>query len=428
MELTVSQEHALSALLLAVDDGDRLVSLAGSAGTGKTTLIKELVTALQCRGRKVTVATPTNKAAQVLMSKGIPAGTFYKTFYLLERDVDAMELPSAVGFDGRALNFISVRNYLNNLPNQDDRYLVAEKLASQGKEEDADVLIIDEASMLTRRRITEMLAMCKTVILVGDHHQLPPVGDREFPEGYFTQLEHTAVLTEIMRQSEGSLILGLADELRRNGTHVNKMLRHFEPQESFAALVKQGFQAIAFTNKERQRINAVARRVLGFPSGLPATGDRILVTNNFDTDLINGTTVDVLDFSWNRSSYKGEILLLLNGRPVVRMMSMRAFAKDQVGSIRDDIESCLPPETDEEVADSLLELTYSYCMTAHKAQGSEWPGVIVFDQRQLIHRVQSGDHNPGLAPDEYVRRWTYTAITRARQTLFVAPTWFAKSY
>ena len=38
------------------------------------------------------------------------------------------------------------------------------------------------------------------------------------------------------------------------------------------------------------------------------------------------------------------------------------------------------------------------------------------------------DPTPGLHPDEAVRRWLYTAVTRARETLIVAPTWFASSY
>jgi exodeoxyribonuclease V len=431
MELTQSQAAALETILGAVESGDsRLLSLAGSAGTGKTTLIKGIWEKLLADGVDVVVATPTNKAAQVLESKGIkPAKTFYKTFFILEGEAADPLKKKKEAKDKKMLRFLSCKDVVSECVAQGmsaDR--ARERLEAAGKKLHCQVLIIDEASMLARRRIREMLQMCDMLILVGDHHQLPPVGDREFPEGYFAQLQHTATLTEIMRQAEGSLILALADELRRNGPAVERMLKHFEPQESFATLIKDGFQAIAFTNKERQRINLVSRKILGFTSSTPCSGDRVLVTNNYDSDLVNGTVLDVVDFLWDGGSYKATLVINMGGELVELPVSMRAFAKDQVSSVRDEIEAVLPDVSPDEEEEDLLELTYSYCLTAHKAQGSEWPGVIVFDQRSLIRKIQENDLNAGIPPDEYVRRWTYTAATRARKTLHFAPPWFAKSY
>ena len=74
-----------------------------------------------------------------------------------------------------------------------------------------------------------------------------------------------------------------------------------------------------------------------------------------------------------------------------------------------------------------LEATFAYCLTAHKAQGSEWQDVVVFDQRSLIRKVAENDPRGALSPDEFARRWTYTAITRARKNLYWAPTWYAQA-
>lgn len=401
MELTASQTAALETILEAVGNGDPLVSLSGAAGTGKTTLIKELNETLS----ESVVCTPTNKASQVLCSKGIDASTFYKKFYILEETV------------GGKPKFISCRRWLNEkrggLPD--------------GKIDYAPVLIIDEASMVSSRSIDDMRRMCDTLILVGDHNQLPPVGDRDYPAGVFGSLRHNAELTEVMRQAEGSMILTLADALRQGDHRVGKMLKHFEPQESFQSLIHGGTQMIAFTNKERQRLNHVARRVLGFDKPYPQKGDKMVVTNNFNDDFINGTVFTVLDFDWDGKLSFAEITIDYkdSGRPWSTTIDMQTFIGDQIGSQRTLLEEHLK-RPDREDDTNRLEATFAYCLTAHKAQGSEWENVLVFDQRSVIKNVAEKDPRGTLSPDEYVRRWVYTAITRARKHLYWAPTWYGQ--
>ena len=396
MQLTLSQNAALEAIL---NDDSPQISLSGAAGTGKTTLIQALVDNLP---DDTVVCTPTNKAAQVLVSKGIEATTFYKKFYILEDTVDGKP------------RFISCKKYLaeghNGLP--------------EGKISWTSTLIIDEASMLTSRAINEMRRMCGQLILIGDHHQLPPVGDRDYPAGVFGSLDHTAELTEIMRQAEGNLILTLADALRRDDPKVGKMLKHFEPEESFQDLVRRGAQMIAFTNKERQRINHVCRRVLGFTQPYPQPGDKMVVTNNFNDDFINGTVFEVLDFEWDGALPVADIVINFKGHPWATTLSMRPFISDQISSQKFLLEENLKPPFGED--EMRLEATFAYCLTAHKAQGSEWEDVVVFDQRSLIRKVAENDPRGALSPDEFARRWTYTAATRARKNLYWAPTWYAQ--
>lgn len=395
----------MAALMAAVSRGDRLASLSGAAGTGKTTMIDALSNALEDAGYDVSVCTPTNKAAQVLRSKGIMASTFYKIFYILEDEVDGKP------------RFISCLRYLAE----------GRKDLPEGKLSHVDVLIIDEASMVSSRMAAEMQRMCDILILVGDHNQLPPVGDRDYPAGMFCSLKHTATLTEVLRQEEGSLILTLADAIRMDDPRVTKMLRHFEPQIDFRTLVEDGAQMIAYTNKERQRINMVCRRVLGHTSDTPVPGDRMLVTNNYSEDLINGTLVEVLEFEWDGLEPYSHVQVRHAGGTASVAMGMQAFINDQILSIKNRLQEHFnPPRPGDEIP--AVEMTFGYCLTAHKSQGSEWDDVVVFDQRGLIYKVQQNDPQAGMSPDEYVRRWTYTAITRARKNLYVAPTWFAQSY
>lgn len=405
MELTPSQSQALETLLAAIDRGEPLVSLSGPAGTGKTTLIRALKDALS--GQEVDICTPTNKAAQVLQSKGLDASTFFRKFYILEGRPRPGAKPS----------FISCARYMEQ---------TGAAFLPEGKKDWTDVLIVDEASMVTSRMVRSMQAMCRVLVLVGDHSQLPPVGDREYPGGFFGTLQHTAVLTEIMRQAKGSLILTLATAIRNGDPKVDTMLRHFEPGADFSDVIRGGAQLIAYTNKERQRINHVARKVLGFDAPWPCPGDKLVVTNNFSDDLINGSVVEVVSFDWDGACQLADIVVQLPAGRFGTTFDVHSFADDQIASQQNVLRAKLRPRLDDQ--ELRLEATFAYCLTAHKAQGSEWDNVVVFDQLDLMRKIMRKDPTPGLHPDEAVRRWLYTAVTRARETLTVAPPWFASSY
>ena len=400
MELTQSQEQALSTLLERIDRGYPVIRLSGAAGTGKTTLIKRLHEELL----DAVICTPTNKAAQVLRTKGLPATTFYRKFYILEEATA-----------DRRLRFMSCKrwleeNFSGSLPG--------------GKISFAPILIIDEATMVNTISYREMMRMCDTLILVGDEHQLPPVGDRENPAGLFGSETPDATLTEVMRQAEGSQILDLAEAIRRGSPKVGKMLGFFEPEQEFRELVQQGAQSICFTNNERRRINAVARKALGHRAPWPAVGEKLIVTNNYSDDLLNGTLVEVLAFEWDRIKPWAIATLKHEEGTTTCRLNMRAFTEDQVASYREVLEETMVGASHEEELG--VEATFGYCLTAHKAQGSEWEKVIVFDQRSVVHRVQSNNPSPQMSPDEYVRRWLYTCVTRARRDLFIAPTHWAR--
>lgn len=405
MELNDGQANALDKVLTAVDQGQSPIVLTGAAGTGKTTLMK----AIKDSVFDITVCTPTNKAAQVLNSKGIAASTFFSKFYILEEG-DRKR--------GVKPKFISVKRFKEEYPHAP---------LPDGKTDWVDTLAIDEASMLSTWNLREMRQMCNTMILVGDKHQLPPVGDRDNPAGVFSVLEPTAELTEVMRQADGSLILTLATEIRTDGPKVDRMIKHFEPKPQFGELVEQGYQSIAFTNKERQRINHVSRKVLGRKYLWPEPGDLMVSTTNYSDQLINGTLVTVLDFQWDQVSPFAHITVDTGIGRVSTRMDMVSFIEDQIAFTQGELYEHFRRPTDDEKEEAAAELTWAYCLTAHKAQGSEWPGVIVFDQRGLVRKVAMNDGRSAMSPDEYVRRWFYTAVTRARQDLVIAPTWYANA-
>lgn len=416
MELTQSQNDALDRLVSAAARGKRIIALSGAAGTGKTTMINELRTQFN----DVVVCTPTNKAAQVLCNKGIPATTFFKTFYLLVEGEQRRNIKP---------RFVSCKNMVEEgyfplgiAPLEDVGKL------PEGKRAFANVIIVDEASMVTSRMVAEMRSMCNHLILVGDRHQLPPVGDRDNPAGYFASLQPDAELTEVLRQAEGSLILTLANELRLGSTQAARMLRDFAPQDDFEAWVKREARAIAYTNKERRRINHICRQIFGYDQPFPQLGDRVIGTNNYSDDFLNGTEAVVLDFEWDGRSQLATVSLDTGETNLHNVpMLMASFIDDQIGSQQAMLCEDWEKDPQFEPEKPPVELTFGYCLTAHKSQGSEWADVAVFDQLSLMLKITGNDANAAMAPEEQVRRWTYTAITRARRNLAFAPTWWAKA-
>lgn len=414
MELTESQSRAVTHIHEAIGRGERLLSLSGPAGSGKTTIINDLLDGLV----DVEVCTPTNKAAQVLNSKDIDAATFFKRFYLLEEKKQRGVKPK----------FISCKKYLENIALQrGGHYLDYGHLLPEGKRAFASKIVVDEASMVTTRMAMEMLKMTDNLILVGDRHQLPPVGDQDNPAGFFCTRRHTAELTEVLRQAEGSMILQLATELRNDTPKVKRALAYFEPQTSFESWVHDGAKMITYTNKERARVNRVVRSILGYQKPIPMEGDIMIVTNNYSDDLINGTEVVVKAFEWDEISPTALITVQLDQATLTHRMDMWAFIEDQVQGQQQQLTARgVRDKNETEREEEYLELTFGYCLTAHKAQGSEWPSVVVFDQRGLIRKIAASNDRSGMKPDEVVRRWTYTAVTRAKHQLAVAPTWWAQ--
>lgn len=121
--------------------------LIGPAGTGKTTLIKALVDKIGAD--RILLLAPTGKARVQLASKV-----------------------------GAQVTVSTLASYLSRTDRFDDaqRYLV---LGEAGKREDVDLLVIDEASMLTEEMLASVLDAFRTIkrlVLVGDPRQLPPIG------------------------------------------------------------------------------------------------------------------------------------------------------------------------------------------------------------------------------------------------------------
>jgi len=386
-----TREQALAWLQRRVDAGDTELSdeqadavatavrqglcvITGGPGTGKTTVTRAIVDACQALGKRVSLASPTGRAAKRLAQlAGHDASTIHR---LLSYD------PYRGGF----------------------RHGPKEPL-------ETDVVILDEASMLDimlARDVLRAIPETGQVILVGDADQLPSVGPGNVLRD-IVDADAAAVcrLTQIFRQAEGSDIIQSAHLLNRGEsprfpnheewrrTRGDCILLEEEDADLCADRVilaatsnlpKMGFRA-----RDVQVITPLHRGPIGVKSlnerlqaainpAAPSKhevrrgeavfrqGDRVLQTvNNYD-----------------KGVYNGDIGFIVGIDPAEKSVTVEF----DLGKVHYEL-----GEVDE--------IALAYALTVHKSQGSEYPAVVI-----VIH----SSHYIMLQ-----RNLLYTALTRAEK-------------
>lgn len=349
-------------------------------GTGKSTLIKFIIAAVDINPERVAYITYTGKAAQVLRNKGNPgAMTAHRLLYksIQKNDGTFIHIP---------------RTELNS---------------------DCDIVVVDEVSMLPKPMWDLLLSHKVYVIACGDPGQLPPIGEEN------GVLDHPHIfLDEIMRQAEESEIIRLSADIRNRkpvkpfkGTEVNIV----RANELCDGMLTWADQILCGKNITRNNMNDYYRNLIWvdqFDLSRPLIGDKIICLKN----------------NWDKVTRAGDALV--NGT-IGTLQSLTDYADEILG--RKCIIDFLP-ETDTEDSNNLFsnllidwklittheptinkenfrmfpkwlkpeQFDYGYCITTHKSQGSEYDKVLVIEEM-----LKATDH----------ARWLYTAVTRASKKL-----------
>lgn len=369
------------------------IAVAGYAGTGKTTVMGYAGAKMIENNPNISIAwcAPTGKAASVLKSK-------------LE-DFGALNTASEVN---------TVHGHIYRLSKAGRRGdLVFNK--KSGEVFAYDLVVVDEASMITRTMFSDLLSFGKKLIFIGDSGQLPPVGDVAFAPLISTDL----VLKTVHRQALQNPITAMATEVRNGGfipygsrgaefCKIHKQSPAFQQIfRQFADKIKDGETMILCgRNNTRIQLNRTLRAMLGFHGSLPQSGEKLVcLKNRRDADLFNGQIVDVAEsgqFMDNKSCY---VVGLDNGKAVMAYAGALntppgPALRGKMADDHDDIRECCDD-------DEPYLFDFGYACSVHKAQGSEWRNVLLYDER-----------NRHMDDTDYAR-WLYTGITRARNRLCI---------
>lgn len=424
--LNDKQRHALSeALRFADNPANAVFMVSGLAGTGKTTVLKETVTSLIASGLRPAVCTPTGKAAHVINQKAegqFLAKTLHKTLSIRPIDnhaeahkrLDELDMKShGEGLTDEELK--EEQHLLDNLDATSPNRLSFEPVSIPEFVAGCDLLVFDEASMIGKNKTYDKLISRIPLpkIFFGDAAQLPPVQD--VPA---LALDRADVrLTDIMRQAADSGILPVSHyvQARKDWPSLKEIGKYKDitVRKDFHPDMIAGFegthQILCWKNVTRHEVakRVRAARGVGFVTEdypfLPVVGESVMVDDNDDEKrLLKGQMLKITKIK----GYSGA------GNPF--MLSVEC--KDEEGKIRHLTLSIsdlcegyeLPPSfgtaqrlfnmrrwADKEG----IKVMWPYCLTVHKAQGSEWD--------KVLYLAEMPQNNP-----EW-RKHAYTAMTRA---------------
>lgn len=386
MDISADKKLALKTILNWYSKESQVkqfITLGGYAGTGKTTLIAVLRKILFKENPKLKVAFAafTGKAARVLSN------------YL--KDSDVLYKKDSIG---------TIHSLIYSVIENDHHEIVGWKRKEDLK---ADLIIIDEASMVDQKIWLDLLSYNVPILAVGDHGQLPPVS------GQFNLMENPEIkLEEIHRQVADNPIIKLSIAARKYGKikvgnygkGVRKLDRNDPESQEIIENYLQNYNhdtlILCGYNNTRVKLNNYLRTLLGFESPLPQAGDRVIcLRNKHQKGIFNGM-MGTLERVTSKDENFYEVKIAFDDE---EQIFEGLAVKKQFGS-----NAALNFGREFRALTLKGELfDFAYAITVHKAQGSQASRVILFEER--FKQMSDTDW----------KRWLYTAVTRAEDELII---------
>ncbi len=381
-------EDQKNAIKLAINEG--VCVITGGPGTGKTTIIKCILTCLRRLGKNVALLAPTGRAAKRMSeSCNYEAKTIHRAL---------MVEPGKVGGDFEAVFFYN-----------------------EGNKFPFDAIIVDEVSMVDATLAFNLLRALRAgakLVFVGDKNQLPSVGAGNVLEDIIkSDLIPYVNLTQIYRQEEASLIIKNAHAINRGEMPIldNSSKDFFfdsknEQQDIATTIVEMQCKRLPkFLGVEPTKIQVLAPMRVGV-CGVDNLNSKIQAilnpSNPSSPEIVVGQTIfrvndkvmqtsNNYNLSWKRCQ-NGKLEIgegVFNGDiGTVTAINLKTNIMEVTF---EDGRICDYPRHE------ISQLSLSYAITIHKSQGSEFDVAII--------PITGG------APHILTRNLLYTAITRAKQ-------------
>ena len=448
-EPTIKQNIVLQQLcdFIFDDTPNALYLLKGYAGTGKTSIIGTLVSNLWETKKSAVLIAPTGRAAKVISNySGKEAFTIHKKIYFPKKD------------KAGGVKFVLQPNKHRNTI-----FIVDE--ASMIPDVPPDSKLFENGSLLDDLiQYVYSGHKCK-LMLIGDKAQLPPVKSDLSPAMDMQTLDLNYnkrvlefELDEVVRQELGSGILENATRLREvlhdefyesfafNLKGYNDVVRLIDGQEIMDAINdaydSNGHEETAIIVRSNKRANLynqqIRNRILFRDNELTAGDYLMVVKNNYfwikpTTEagfIANGDIVEVLEifniidlYGFRFAEVKVKMVDYPRMRPFETVLLMDTI-EAEAPSLSYEDSNKLYQEVQKDYEDetsnyrkflkikgnkyfNALQVKFSYAITCHKSQGGQWNTVFV-EQPYLPNGIDK----------DYIR-WLYTAITRAKEKLYL---------
>ncbi len=448
-QTTVMQDVVLQQLsdFVFSTDNDIVFLLKGFAGTGKTTIISVLVNNLWRATKKSVLLAPTGRAAKVIAGySGREANTIHKKIYFPRKQKNG------------GIKFVLAPNKY-----RDTVFIVDE--ASMISDFSTDSKLFDNGSLLDDLMMYVYSGHRCKLIFVGDVAQLPPVHlqlspalDKDRLAMQYNKEVTEIELDEVVRQEEDSGILANATRLREQLQYdtiidfkfnvseysdIVRLIAGYEIQDAISdAYSGNGLEdttIIVRSNKRANMYNQQIRNKILFHEQELTTGDYLMVVKNnyfwLKTTseagfIANGDIIEVLEifsikqlYGFTFAEVKIKMVDYPNQKPLETVLLLDTI-KSESSSLSYEDANKLYEEVQKDYAHetskykkflgvknnkyfNALQVKFSYAITCHKSQGGQWNTVFV-EQPYMPNGM-----------DVAYARWLYTAITRAKNKLYL---------
>jgi exodeoxyribonuclease-5 len=341
--------------------------LFGFAGTGKTTLAREIGS----NTNSTAFCAFTGKAAHVMRQRGCEgASTIHRMIY---KPI----------FDEETQRFFYVRKRRDELS-------------------DVKLIVVDECSMVNKQLAEDLLSFNIPTLVAGDLAQLPPIDG----VGHFMQRKPDMMLTEVHRQAAQNPILRLATAIRQGRSLPRPGYSDGNLQITSDIVHPADFDVVLVgRNETRRSQNRELREIYGFAGRHaayrtpPQLGETIVCLRNdyaVNDPVFNGALWQIESIEEDAVEWDRDWL------PIVRMDLASAW--DGSSTVEVPL-ACFGATKELQPYPGLQVFDYGYSLTVHKAQGSEWKSVLLINESRCFR--------------ESAACWLYTGITRASDRLHI---------
>ncbi len=358
-------ENQIKGILTALQS--KVSIITGGPGTGKTTLIKKLISYLDRDTIRYKLTAPTGRAAKrITEGTGRAAATIHR---LLEFD------PITLSFKHNEQNALAL-----------------------------DFLIVDESSMIDiflAHSLLKALPLNAHVLFIGDIDQLPSVGAGNFLNDCIASLKIPCIrLVEVFRQAQDSLIIVNAHKTNRGEFPVSYIPGSRQDflfiKETDATKLTHHLKRVLYTELPKHKID-LHNSVVLTPMNRGNAGTQFI--NQQLQMMLNPHLVDQITF--NGITFKvGDRVMQIRNNYEKFVFNGDIGSIESIEKTDKIIQINFGERTLEYEFSDLTEIVLAYSITIHKSQGSEYPAVIIPIFIQHFTLLQ--------------RNLVYTAITRAK--------------